>query len=64
MIDEPQATVVRRIFEEYADGAGMRAIVHRLNAEGIASPRGGTWAVSALFGDRKRGSGLLNSETT
>jgi site-specific DNA recombinase len=62
VIDEAQAAVVRRIYEEYAEGAGMRAIVHRLNAEGVPSPRGGTWAVSALVGDRKRGSGLLNSE--
>jgi site-specific DNA recombinase len=48
---------VRRIFEEYAAGTSARAIVHRLNAEGVPSPRGGTWAVSALVGDRKRGAG-------
>lgn len=62
VIDEDQARVVRRIFAEYAEGTSARAIAHRLNADGIASPRGGTWAVSALVGDRKRGAGLLNSE--
>ena len=62
VIGEAQAEVVRRIFQEYAAGDGMRTIVHRLNAQGVASPRGGTWAVSALIGDRKRGAGLLNSE--
>lgn len=62
VIDEDQARVVRRIFDEYVQGAGARAIVHRLNTEGVPSPRGGTWAVSALVGDRKRGAGLLNSE--
>jgi site-specific DNA recombinase len=62
VVDEEQANTVRRIFREYGEGASARSIVHRLNAEGIASPRGGTWAVSALVGDRKRGAGLLNSE--
>jgi len=62
VIDPDQARVVRRIFENYAEGSSARGIAHRLNAEGVASPRGGTWAVSAFVGDRKRGAGLLNSE--
>lgn len=62
VVDQQQAPVVRRIFTEFADGHSARGIVHRLNAEGIASPRGGTWAVSALVGDSRRGAGLLNSE--
>lgn len=62
VIDEPHAEVVRRIFAWRADGIGARTIVHRLNAEGVPSPRGGTWAVSALVGDSKRGAGLLNNE--
>lgn len=62
VIDEAQAAIVRRIFEDYADGSTARGIAHRLNAEGVPSPRGGTWAVSAFVGDRKRGAGLLNSE--
>lgn len=61
-IDDGQAEVVRRIFGEFAAGSSARAIAHRLNADGIRSPRGGTWAVSALVGDRTRGAGLLNSE--
>jgi site-specific DNA recombinase len=62
VIDEHQAAIVRRIFSDFADGHSARGIVHRLNAEGIASPRGGTWAVSALVGDSKRGAGVLNNE--
>lgn len=62
VIEEAHAAIVRRIFTEYADGCSARSIVHRLNAEGLASPRRGTWAVSALVGDRARGAGLLNSE--
>lgn len=62
VIDEAQAAVVRRIFEAYAGGAAARAIAHQLNADGVPSPRGGTWAVSALVGERRRGAGILNAE--
>ena len=34
-----RAAVVRRIFREYLEGAGLREIAHRLNGEGILSPR-------------------------
>lgn len=62
LIDESKAAVVRMVFELFAAGHSGRGIVHRLNAEGLPSPRGGTWAVSALVGDSKRGAGLLNNE--
>jgi len=62
VVDVDQAAVVVRIFAAYAAGDSARTIVHRLNAEGVASPRGGAWAVSALVGDRQRGAGLLNNE--
>jgi DNA invertase Pin-like site-specific DNA recombinase len=40
VVVEDQAAVVRRIFELYASGEGLRSIAHRLNAEGIVAPRG------------------------
>ncbi|MEY2656069.1 MAG: hypothetical protein RLZZ524_3097 [Pseudomonadota bacterium] len=61
-VDQAQADVVRRIFADFAAGHSARGIAHRLNTEGVLSPRGGTWAVSALVGDTKRGAGVLNSE--
>ena len=42
-IDPEQAAVVNRIFTEYAAGRSPREITHRLNAEGIAGPRGTGW---------------------
>jgi site-specific DNA recombinase len=57
-IDEVEAAIVRRIFQEFADGHAMRWIVHRLNSEGVPSARGGTWAVSALVGT----TGMLGNE--
>lgn len=42
-IDPGQATVVRRIFADYAAGKSPLAIARMLNAEGIPGPRGGPW---------------------
>ena len=61
-IDPVQAAIVTRIFTDFAAGHSARGIVHALNNEGATSPRGGTWAVSALVGDSKRGAGVLNNE--
>src|SRR5271157_811915 len=48
VIDEPQSAVVRRMFELYASGEGLRSIAHRLNAEGVPSPRRKGWASAAV----------------
>lgn len=75
-IDEREATIVRRIFTEYAAGLSPRRIAARLNAEYIPSPgaawrrtdtgknakRRGKWVASAIHGDPKRGYGILNNE--
>jgi site-specific DNA recombinase len=47
-IHEAEARVVKRVFEFYANGEGLRTIAHRLNAERVPSPRGKGWAPSAL----------------
>lgn len=61
-IDETEAEHVRWIFGRYADGASPAAIVHELNRRAVPAPRGGTWAVSALYGSAARGLGLLHNE--
>ena len=61
-IDEGQAIVVRRIFQDYVNGLSPKAIALKLNAEGIAAPRGGTWAATAINGNRARGTGVINNE--
>jgi len=38
VVHEPEAAVVRRIFERYASGIGLRTIAHRLNDEGALAP--------------------------
>ena len=61
-VDPEQASVVRRIFREYADGIPPRKIAAALNAEGIPSPRGGQWNASTINGSRQRRNGILNNE--
>lgn len=60
-IDEEQAHWVRLIFARYAGGHSPRQIAGELNAAGAPSPRGGTWARSAIHGDAKRDTGILNN---
>jgi site-specific DNA recombinase len=60
-INETEAAIVRRIFQEYVNGDSPLAIVARLNAERVASPRGGQWNASTINGSRKRLNGLLNN---
>lgn len=61
-INEREAAIIRRIFEEYAADKGSLAIVKELNREGEPGPSGGKWNVSALVGSPKRRNGLLNNE--
>ncbi len=58
-IDEAQAAIVRRIFDEYVAGSSPREIVSGLNRDRVPSSRGGDWYVSAVYPDRKRGIGIL-----
>ncbi|EGP55802.1 resolvase domain-containing protein [Agrobacterium tumefaciens F2] len=61
-IDEHEATIVRRIFRDYAAGIGPRAIAKSLNDEGIAGPEGKLWSDTTIRGHVKRGTGIVNNE--
>lgn len=61
-IHPQQAEVVRRIFELAANGHSSRAIAEILNAEHVPTARGGTWSMSAIHGDHKRGIGILANQ--
>ena len=60
-VDTAQAPVVREIFELFAGGRSPRSIAHELNRRAVPAPRGGTWAISAIYGDRRTGVGILNN---
>lgn len=61
-INAQQAETVRYIFEQYASGISAQRIAASLNNRGIASPRNNNWAVSAIYGSRNKGSGILNNQ--
>lgn len=61
-IDQDQARWVIWMFEQYAAGYSPRAIAADLNRRGVPSPRGGTWAASAIYGHPTKGTGVLNQD--
>lgn len=61
-VDPEQAAIVRRIFSMHISGDTPRTIAHKLTAEGIRGPRGGTWTASAIGGWADRGNGILQNE--
>jgi DNA invertase Pin-like site-specific DNA recombinase len=61
-VNEAEAAVVIRIFEEYAAGRSPRAIAMGLNKDGIPGPRGRGWRDTTIRGHITRGAGILNNE--
>ena len=60
-IDQGQAVIVDRIFNEFAAGRSSIQIATGLNASGIPGPRGGQWNASTIRGDPKKATGILNN---
>lgn len=61
-IDPDQAKWVQQIFAWFTTGYSPRKIAAMLNAKGVCSPRGDKWAPSAIYGDPKKMTGILNNE--
>ena len=61
-VNQAEAAVVRRIFQDYAAGVSPRVIARRLNQEGVAGPHGRQWRDTAIRGHVTRGAGILNNE--
>ncbi len=62
VVDDAKAEVIRRVFRDYAAGMSPRTIAARLNKEGVPGPRCSAWGASTIYGNPKRGTGLLNNE--
>jgi hypothetical protein len=67
-ICEEEASVIRRIFEEYANGRSPLHIAGALNADSIPAPRhkktnggSGHWIQNAINGNKARGTGILKN---
>lgn len=61
-IDQAEAKVVVRIFNEFINGKTPRQIAYGLNRDKIAPPRGKQWNASTINGSGQRGSGILRNE--
>ena len=61
-INEAEAAIVCRIFQEFAQGHSPRAIAQSLNKEGMPGPAGRSWGPSTIYGNWQRGTGILNNE--
>ncbi len=61
-INEAEAAVVRRIFEEFATGHSPRAIARRLNADGVSGPGGRPWRDTTIRGHHTRRTGILRND--
>ena len=57
-----EATVVRRIFREFAAGKSPKAIAKDLNREGVPGPLGRAWGDTSIRGHVSRGTGVVNNE--
>jgi len=60
-VNSREAAIVVRIFKEYVAGETPRSIAGKLNAERIASPRGGKWNASTITGSKSRLNGILQN---
>ena len=61
-INEAEAEIVRGIFRDYIHGISPKAIAAALNRAGVRAPGGGEWGASTIYGNRDRGTGILNNE--
>jgi site-specific DNA recombinase len=57
-----EAEVIRRIFRDYVAGISPKQIAKDLNREGLRGPRAALWAPSTIYGNPKRGTGILHNE--
>lgn len=61
-INAAEAKVVNEIFSAFANGESPLAIAKRLNRSGVAGPLGKPWGPSTIYGNWRRGTGILNNE--
>ena len=60
--NKSEARVVLGILTDYAAGKSPRSIAKELNARKVVGPSGSTWSPSAINGNHRRGTGILNNE--
>ncbi len=62
VIKDEEAAIVLRIFRAYGNGVSPSAIAAALNSDHVPGPRGLAWADTTIYGNWRRGTGILNNE--
>jgi DNA invertase Pin-like site-specific DNA recombinase len=62
VVNETEAAIVRRIFQEFDAGKSPQAIAHALNAERVPGPGGKPWSDTTIRGHALRRTGILRNE--
>ena len=60
-LDPKQAKWLVQIFQWYADGFSPRWIAAELNRLKVSAPRSSSWSMSAIYGDTRYGTGIINN---
>jgi site-specific DNA recombinase len=61
-VEPTEAAIVERSFRDFVAGVSPKQIAKSLNREGVHGPFGGAWSPSTIYGNAKRGTGILNNE--
>ena len=61
-INEGEAAIVRRIFEEFAKAARQERSPNPSTRRAFPGPAGRSWGPSTIYGNWRRGTGILNNE--
>ena len=61
-INEAEAIIIRRIFEEFLQGRSPRAIAKTLNAENVPGSKGHPWRDTTIRGHHTRRTGILRND--
>jgi site-specific DNA recombinase len=61
-VDAREAEVIHGVFAAFASGKSPRAIAQDLNKRDVPGPRGVPWGASTIYGNWRRGTGILNNE--
>ena len=61
-IEQTEAAIVERIFRDFVAGVSPKQIAKNLNRERTPGPFGGAWSPSTIYGNAKRGTGILKNE--
>lgn len=59
LINQAEASTVRKIFQLFANGLSPRTIAHRLNHEAVPGPDGRPWLDTTIRGQKERDRGIL-----